>query len=336
LAIGAVTAVFLPLSWRWLKLRPEVANRTVFVTGGSEGLGKAIAADFVARGANVVIMARSENKLRTAVKDLEAKRVHDQQRIGFQSLDVTSWESVENGMAVAVHDFGPPDFLVTGAGAAYPGYFLDMGVEIFEQSMRLNYMGNVHAIKAVAPLMVDRGRGNIMIVGSACSVVSFIGYSSYSPTKFALRGLADSLRSELSGFGIRVSICYPPDVDTPGFWQEEKIKPAETKSCFPSSPWPADHVARQSVSSFLTGDYHIQSVDLLQNALISNMAGVTPRICTVLEALAAPLSLIVTQVFWLWFDFQAQRYAKSRSSMTSLSYRSGTATASAACDKKAD
>jgi len=199
--------------------------------------------------------------------------------------------------------------LATCAGACYPGYFLDQEPEVFERTMGLNYMGSVHAIKAVAPMMKDQGAGKIMIVASAAAVVSFIGYASYSPTKFALRGLADTLRNELSGFGIQVSICYPPDTDTPGFQNEEKSKPPETKACFPGDAYAPEVVARQSISSWLKGDYHIQSADILQNLVVSSMSGVTPRPFPILETCLLPIVTLVEQLFPFWFDIQARRYA---------------------------
>ena len=180
-----------------------------------------------------------------------------------------------------------------------------------QKTMTLNYMGNVNVIKALAPQMAARGSGNIVIVASAAAVVSFIGYSSYSPSKFALRGLADALRSELSGFGIQVSIAYPPDTDTAGFQHEKEIAPPETAACFPADPFQSDVVASSIISSLMLGDYHIQSPDPLQNLLVSSMSGVTPRAYLLSEMLMAPLLMLVEQIFWPWFDYQARCYKNS-------------------------
>lgn len=72
-------------------------------------------------------------------------------------------------------------------------------------------MGTLNTIKAVVPHMVKEKDGSILCIASACAVTSFIGYSSYSPSKYAVRGLCDGIRNELIGFGIQVSIAYPPD-----------------------------------------------------------------------------------------------------------------------------
>ena len=168
----------------------------------------------------------------------------------------------------------------------------------------------MHAIKAVAPYMVAKRKGNICIIGSAASVVSFIGYSSYAPTKFALRGLADSLRNELSGFNIQVSMAYPPDTDTPGFKLENEKKPQETKDCFPGDAYSSESVALSLIYGISHNDYHIQSPDYLQNLLIWGMTGVTPRTFPILEVLLLPIIAIVMIPFHIWFDYVANGYAK--------------------------
>lgn len=312
LIAGSVLLVLVVLSllWRWLKPRPEVAGRTVFITGGSEGIGKCLANEFVKRGANVVIFARTERKLQSAVQELETAKVKETQTVGFQTMDVTDYANVKEGIAKAVAQFGSPAFLIACAGSSKPGYFLDQEPSVFEQTMKLNYMGTVNVLKAVAPLMKDQGGGHIMIVASAVAVVSFIGYGSYAPTKHALRGLADGLRTELIGFGIKVSICYPPDTDTPGFQEELKTKPPECIACFPGGAYPPEQVGRSSVTSMLLGDYHIQSVDVLQNLLVSSMAGVTPRSFVILEVILQPLTALLLIPFMWWFDYQSRQYAK--------------------------
>ena len=119
--------------------------------------------------------------------------------------------------------------MVCAAGAAYPGYFLEQDLAIFERTMRLNYLGSVFTAKAAVPAMVARSSGHLILISSGAAAASFLGYSSYAPTKFAVRGLADALRNELCGTGVRVSVAYPPDTDTPGFEQENKTKPPECR-----------------------------------------------------------------------------------------------------------
>ena len=310
---GFLGLLLLPVLRRWASGYENVSGRVVFITGGSEGIGRAMAADFVRRGANVCIMARTESKLKAAVTYLEGFKPEGgprTQKIGYQTMDVTDLPSVENAMNKAKGEYGSPYILVTSAGASYPGYFLEQDCSVFERCMKLNYMGNVHCIKTVAPMMVAQKGGKIMIISSAAGVCGFIGFTSYSPTKFALRGFADALRSELNGFGIQVSCCYPPDTDTPGFAVENEEKPVETLACFPVDAYSSESVASTSVNSFLRGDYHVLSPDVLQNMLVSNMTGVTPRAYWALEVLLQPLICAVAAPFVMWFDYQARHYSQ--------------------------
>mmetsp|Transcript_14239 Transcript_14239/g.32057 ORF Transcript_14239/g.32057 Transcript_14239/m.32057 type:complete len:344 (+) Transcript_14239:19-1050(+) len=307
----SLTALVLvvPTAWRWMKTMPNLQRKVVFITGGSEGIGLALAAELVKRGATVVLFARTKSKLEAAAAALAEFVQSPHQRIGVQEMDVARASSVKASLEAAVTTYGVPNIVIPCAGRAHPGYFLDMDASIFESTMDLNYMGTVRVLKEVVPMLVERGSGQIMLVSSAAGICSFIGYSSYSPSKFALRGLGDALRSELNGFGIQVCICYPPDTDTPGFQEEQKKKPEETKMCFPADPFKAESVARKSIDGMLRGDYHIQSPDILQNLLVSYMAGITPRVFLVLDTLLMPIMTVVAQPFWLWFDYQARRYA---------------------------
>ena len=311
LVISYVTIVTFLFLYRWTCSRVEKANgKSVYITGGSTGIGLSVAKEYAKLGANICIFARTESKLIKAVKEIKECTINEEQQIIYVSMDVTKFESVKDAIDEAAVTIGEPDILITAAGQAVPGYFLDQDVETFKFTIELNYLGNVHAIKAVAPYMVAKRKGNICIIGSAASVVSFIGYSSYAPTKFALRGLADSLRNELSGFNIQVSMAYPPDTDTPGFKLENEKKPQETKDCFPGDAYSSESVALSLIYGISHNDYHIQSPDYLQNLLIWGMTGVTPRTFPILEVLLLPIIAIVMIPFHIWFDYVAKGYAK--------------------------
>jgi 3-dehydrosphinganine reductase len=310
-----VLSLLLTMLYRCMKLRcctKSVDGRLVLITGGSSGIGKALACKYAAMGASVVIVARTESKLEQALEEIEeAAKNSTTQSFAYLCCDVTNKKNVELVMDELIDLHGCPDTIINCHGAAYPGYFLEQDHSIFEKTMALNYMGNVNVIKTIAPQMAARGSGEIVIVASAAAVVSFIGYTSYSPSKFALRGLSDALRNELSPFGIRVSIAYPPDTNTTGFKKEKEMAPPETAACFPADPFESEAVANAMIDSIRLGDYHLQSPDPLQNLLISSMSGVTPRPYVVLETLLAPLLLVVEQLFWPWFDYQARCYKQS-------------------------
>lgn len=207
LVVAAVVVAF-DLVRRALLPRTSFAGKHVVVTGGSAGIGKAIAKELLAKGARVTLLARTQSKLEQAIVELSASS-DTKTDIQYVCASTCSTQELEAALSVATASFGPVDVLVANAGAAAPGLFLEMPLSIFEQQMDLNYLGTVRSIKAVLPQMVQQRRGKIIIVASGAAVASFMGYSSYAPTKWALRGLADALRNEMTGLGVTVHIAYP-------------------------------------------------------------------------------------------------------------------------------
>ena len=199
------------------------------VTGGSSGIGKATALKLVQQGASVTLIARSMDQLRLAQSELEACRIRPEQRVQIYSADVSNQAQITQTIREAADQLGAPDWLVLSAGMAHPGHFLELPIEIFEQTMAVNYFGALYSIKAALPRMVERRTGNIVLISSGAALIGLYGYTPYSPSKFALRGLAESLRGELKPLGICVSVVYPPDTDTPQLKAENLTKPEATK-----------------------------------------------------------------------------------------------------------
>ena len=95
--------------------------------------------------------------------------------------------------------------------------------------MDVDFFGTLYPCKLVAPMMMERGSGHIVNFSSGAGFLGVFGYTAYSAAKFAIRGFSDALRSELKPYGVRVSIVFPPDVDTPQLLEENKYKPLETE-----------------------------------------------------------------------------------------------------------
>ncbi|MEX0664210.1 MAG: SDR family oxidoreductase [Acidimicrobiia bacterium] len=207
----------------------NLAGAHVLITGGSSGIGLATADHALKRGARVSLVARDAERLATAEDALEAG-IGDATRVAAEPADVTDPDAFESALSLLSAQFGPVDVLITSAGGARPGHFEELPASVFEEQMALNYFGTLHPIRAVVPSMIEHGRGHLLLVSSSAGIVGVYGYAAYSPAKFAVRGLAETLRSELKPFGIVVACAYPPDTDTPGLAREGETKPAATAS----------------------------------------------------------------------------------------------------------
>jgi 3-dehydrosphinganine reductase len=228
------------------------------ITGGSSGIGKAVAKLLAGEGANISLIARDRHKLETAKQEIAALTVSQEQQISIQTADVAKQDSIELAIQRAIAELGAPELLITSAGMAHPGYFAEIPIAVFEQTMAVNYFGSLYSIKAVLPAMKQQQKGRIVLISSAAGLIGVYGYSAYCPSKFALRGLAESLQGELKPQGIGVTIVYPPDTDTPQLAAENKIKPPETKKITATAKtWKAEAVAQQIIRGVKKGNFAI-------------------------------------------------------------------------------
>jgi 3-dehydrosphinganine reductase len=229
-------------------------GRLVLITGGSSGMGLALARLLAAEGARIWLMARRADALEAALASLPSPMG---QQHGSVGADLTQWDQVEAATGQVRKQVGLPDVLINAAGSAHPAYLQDTSLQIFHEMMDLNYFGTVHTIKALAPSMIERGSGYIVNFSSGAGFLAPFGYAAYVPSKYAVRGLSDALRLELKPLGVRVSVVFPPDTDTPGFKNENRTKPWETVEAFSSTVLSADKVARGILRGMKRGQYII-------------------------------------------------------------------------------
>ena len=282
----------------------KISGKHIFITGGSKGIGKEVVRSLIHKGASrITILARKLNDLKKTQSELQ----NESCSIHIISGDTTDYKQLKINVKDAINKHGDIDILICCAGMAIPGYFIDQTPDIFQRQMNVNYMGTVNTIQAILPYMIDKRSGNIVIVSSSICGGTFIGYSSYAPTKFALRALADSLRNELLGFNIGVHISFPADTDTPGFELEQKTKPIETKTITPPQLYSAQKVAKDLVKRLSNGDYHLLSCNLEANLSLMMTAGIAPRNNTLIDIIIAPILFLVQQA---WRIFNADRIAK--------------------------
>lgn len=205
-------------------------NKVVLITGGSSGIGLAAAKLLATRGAHVWLAARRREVLEAALKEVEALRRDPSQRCGYVSADVSDAAQAADIIAQMTRAAGAPEVVINSAGIVLPGYMQDLPLETFRQQVETNYLGTVYVSRAALPAMLARRAGHILNISSMAGYLGVFGYAAYTPTKFAVAGFSEVLRAEMKPHGIRVSVVFPPDTDTPQLAFEEPFKPAETKA----------------------------------------------------------------------------------------------------------
>jgi uncharacterized protein len=184
------------------------AGKVAVVTGGSSGLGRALAEAFARAGANVVISARSADALETVAADLR--------QFGTNVLaipaDVTDQEQVEALVDQAVQRFGRIDVLVNNVGRSMRGTALETTPEEFTHLLDLNFLSAVRCTRAAAPHLI-RSRGHLVNIGSLSGKAASRYLGAYSASKFALAAYTQQLRLELEPQGLHVLLVSPGPIE---------------------------------------------------------------------------------------------------------------------------
>lgn len=232
-------------------------DQVILITGGSSGIGLATARRFAQEGAHVWLVARTPERLTDALIEVQSACECPDQKCGFIPADVADPNQAELAVAEVTRLAGLPDILINSHGVARPGYFQKLDLTVFREMMDINYFGALHTIRAVTPSMIKRGSGHIVNIASGAALVASFGYSAYSASKYALRGLSDVLRLELKPHNINVSVVYPPDTDTPQLAWETPYKPPETRDVYGGPVISPDSVARSIVDGIKRKRYSI-------------------------------------------------------------------------------
>lgn len=184
----------------------QIAGMSIIVTGGARGIGRATVERFARQGASVAI-----GDLDPELADEVAGAYGD--RVVAARLDVTDPASWREFLEV-VDGLGPWDVLVNNAGIMPLGSVLKEPDEVTRAIFNVNVHGPINGTKAVAPGMVERGRGHIVNVASAVGRLAVADGASYSASKFAVVGFSEATRAELGPAGVDVSVVLPTVVQT--------------------------------------------------------------------------------------------------------------------------
>ena len=236
-------------------------NRVVVITGASRGIGEALAHRVVGLGARVGVVARHESDLARLVAALPSGAAI------AAAADVTDRAALERALAHVASTLGPIDVLVNNAGVGHYAGVLDTSAEDFTRLWQVNVAGVHHAVRAVVPAMVARGRGVVVNVASIAGRIGAPMEGAYSATKFALVGLSESLQAELDNTGVRVCLVDPGPVAT-GFFDARGVPYTRSKP----KAIPAERVADAIVAAVDEGRDEVFVPRWLRAAVVAKAA----------------------------------------------------------------
>ena len=203
----------------------DLLGKSVFITGGSSGIGFNMAELFVQLGAHVAVFDRQPSP-ETLGRILAGRVVAGQDVLGYH-LDVTDAAATDSALGRAAEDIGAPYIVFHAAGiGGFSRRFEEFSPDRFEEIIRVNLLGTRNVAAAALPLM--RPGGKLALVASLAGLVAAYGQSGYAASKHGVIGLAGVLRIEWKPKGIDVCVICPPEIDTPMAQEDRRTRPPET------------------------------------------------------------------------------------------------------------
>lgn len=188
----------------------DLKGKKAIITGGSRGLGKAVAIALAKEGVDVAIIGRNEDTLIAAASEIA---MHDT-KVLYAAADVCNAQEIQEAVNYFAEEFGTIDILINNAGVGTFGTFLEMPTEEWMQIMNTNVMGIYHITKAVLPYMVKQNSGDVIMVSSTAGLAGNATTSAYSASKFAVIGMSEAIMKEVRKNNVRVSTLTPSTIVT--------------------------------------------------------------------------------------------------------------------------
>jgi short-subunit dehydrogenase len=233
-------------------------DKIVVITGGSDGIGKALVAQFLALGAKVATCGRNENKLSLLVAEFPTSNLYTAQ------VDVSKQDQSEAFIKQVVDNWGRIDVLINNAGISMRALVSEVSVQTLQNVMDINFWGTVYCTKA-ALASIQQNKGVIVGVSSIAGYRGLPGRSGYSASKFALNGWLEALKTELYASGTHVMwVC-------PGFTTSNIRNAALDKNAKAQGESPMDEGAMMSSEDCAT--HIIHAIEKRKRSLVLTFTG---------------------------------------------------------------
>jgi len=233
-------------------------DKIVVITGGSDGIGKALVAQFLALGAKVATCGRNENKLSLLATEFPTSNLYTAQ------VDVSKQDQSEAFIKQVVDNWGRIDVLINNAGISMRALVSEVSVQTLQNVMDINFWGTVYCTKAALP-SIQQNKGVIVGVSSIAGYRGLPGRSGYSASKFALNGWLEALKTELYASGTHVMwVC-------PGFTTSNIRNAALDKNAKAQGESPMDEGSMMSSEACAT--HIIHAIEKRKRSLVLTFTG---------------------------------------------------------------
>lgn len=197
--------------YKQLKVKiPYYNQKKIWITGASSGIGRALAIELSKHGAYIILTARSIEKL----KETQAL-LQDPSHSQIVSLDISQSEEIDTKTLQLLKQLGNIDILINNAGISQRSLTMDTSMDVYHKLMQINFFGVIRMSKLVLPNMIERVSGHIVTISSVNGKLGSYMKSGYAASKHALHGFFDSLRAEIDGSGVDITLVTPGYVQTP-------------------------------------------------------------------------------------------------------------------------
>jgi short-subunit dehydrogenase len=233
-------------------------NKVVAITGGSDGIGKALVDQLIGLGAKVATCARNQEKL----YDLQLR--HSGKHLHTLVADVSNYNDCKHFIETTIQVFGGIDILINNAGISMRALVKDLEVDVIEKVMAINFNGTVYCTKLALDSIIER-KGTIVGVSSIAGYRGLPGRSGYSASKYAMRGFLESLRTEMIDSDVNVMwVC-------PGFTTSNIRNAALDKKGESQGESPMDE--SKMMSSEACADHIIKAIEKRKRSLVLTFKG---------------------------------------------------------------
>ncbi|KAF6845484.1 short-chain dehydrogenase [Colletotrichum musicola] len=269
IALPGLAALLLAMGIFSSKNHMPVDGKTILLTGASEGMGRSVALQLAAKGANLVLIARNAARLEALVTECEAAAKNPAtQRFKYITADITleNYAAPLVAEATAWNGGRSPDIVWCVAGTASTGFWIDTPFSATRRNMDVNFYGTAEMAHAIlrewlAPeAPVEDEPRHLVMTSSVVAFFTVAGYGPYASSKFAIRGLADTLSQELLLYpqNVKVHVVYPGTITSPGLENENLTKPQITHQLEELDPVQSpDEVATAAIRGLERGEYFV-------------------------------------------------------------------------------